>query len=259
LIVTFYGIKNEQDSEAVNKLAEEIKQLYVKNGAPILHCDNMMVALRNFSFLKDETFKATVLDRVREDTTEFSKIWRLHTYAWCCGSVLALPGDYVECGVHMGLYSSVMLSRVDLAAAGKKIYLYDTFEGLDDRYASNREQVQADPSYQISDWEQRVRATFAEWPHAIVVKGAVPDILSDTAPDQVAFLHLDMNAAEAEIAALDFFENRLVPGATILIDDFGRLEHYEICEAMMGWFDKRNLPILEMPTGQGMVTWWPAS
>jgi O-methyltransferase len=251
----FYGIEDSGDSAAVEQYANAIKQLYQKHQAPILHCDNMMVAFRNFSFLKDREFVETVLAQTIENDTEFSKVWRLHTYNWCCSNALAMAGDLVECGVHRGLYSSVMLSHVDLAAKGKRIFLYDTFDGLDDRYSTERERDQAEVSYQIENWEQSVRERFSQWPHAIVIKGPVPDILNDTAPDKVAFLHLDMNAAAAEIAALDFFQERLVTGAQILLDDFGRLENMEIYPAMQDWFEQRNLPILELPTGQGLVIW----
>ena len=251
----FYGIEDPEDSDAATGHADAIKLLYKKNEIPLLHCDNMMISFRNFTFLKDKSFVDNVLNRVQENDTEFSKIWRLHTYVWCCTNALNLPGDLVECGVHKGLYSSVMLSQIDLSAKGKKIYLYDTFTGLDERYSTPRERDQAEVSYQIESWEQDVRKTFSEWPQAIVVKGAVPESLAETAPDQVAFLHLDMNAAAAEIAALDFLEPRLVNGAQILLDDFGRLENKEICPAMQSWFGKRNLPILELPTGQGLVVW----
>ena len=49
----------------------------------------------------------------------------------------------------------------------------------------------------------RVRANFSEWPKAIIVQGAVPDVLPTLDIDVLAFLHLDMNCAAPERAALE--------------------------------------------------------
>jgi len=258
----FYGLPDQEDMETVLQHVAEIRSLYKKHDLPILAGDNMLIAVRAMSFLQDDSFVQAVNDRVagmgrKLGGGEPNKIWRLHTYVWCCRNALALDGDLVECGVHMGLYSGVMLSLVDLVAADKKIYMYDTFSGLDENFSNERERTQTAAVYQIPDWEQTVRDSLAKWPHAIVVKGTVPDSLEGTAPEKVAFLHLDMNAAEAEVAALGFFESRLTPGAIILLDDFGRLEHLEIFLTMKAWFEERKLPILELPTGQGLVVWRP--
>jgi len=257
-----YGLPDQEDMDAVLDHVAEIRNLYKKHNLPVLAGDNMLVAVRTMSFLQDKRFVRAVDERIAGMGSDLgggepNKVWRLHTYVWCCKNALALVGDLVECGVHMGLYSGVMLSLVDLVAVNKKIYMYDTFTGLDENYSNERERKQTAEVYQIPDWEQTVRDSLAKWPHAIVVKGTVPDSLEDTAPDKVAFLHLDMNAAEAEVAALNFFEERLTPGAIILLDDFGRLEHVEIFLAMKAWFDDRYLPILELPTGQGLVVWRP--
>jgi hypothetical protein len=37
---------------------------------------------------------------------------------------------------------------------------------------------------------------------------------------QVAYLHLDMNCAPPEVAALTYFWDRLVAGAPVLLDDY---------------------------------------
>jgi hypothetical protein len=255
----FYGLPDQQDMQAVQEHSAAIRALYGKHNLPILGCDNMLVALRNFSFLQDVEFVTAVRDRATgeggQNDVDVNKIWRLHTYTWCCRNALAIDGDLVECGIHMGLYSGVMLALVDLVAAGKKIVMYDTFSGLDERFSTSRERRQTEDVYQIENWEQSVRNSFTAWPHAEIIMGAVPDALEGTAPDQVAFLHLDMNAAEAEVAALEFFQSRLTPGAQILLDDYGRIENLEIFTAMKDWFGERNLPILELPTGQGLVTW----
>jgi hypothetical protein len=51
----------------------------------------------------------------------------------------------------------------------------------------------------------RVRAKFFERPNAVVIQGTVADILPGANLDRVAFLHLDLNCAYPERAALEYF------------------------------------------------------
>ena len=67
------------------------------------------------------------------------------------------------------------------------------------------------------------------------------------------FLHLDLNAGEAEIKALDTLFDRVNEGGIILLDDYGRLEHNQLFSNHNDWFANKGYRILELPTGQGMV------
>jgi predicted O-methyltransferase YrrM len=89
-------------------------------------------------------------------------------------------------------------------------------------------------------------------PNIQVIKGRVPEILREGCPDQIAFLHIDMNSAVAEIAALDFLYDRITPGGVIVFDDFGWFSAVEQHHAERRWMTARGLHILEMPTGQGL-------
>ncbi len=65
----------------------------------------------------------------------------------------------------------------------------------------------------------RVRANFAEWPHAVLIQGAAPQVLGTPELGPVAFLHLDTNCALPEDRALEFFWPRLSPDGVVLFDD----------------------------------------
>ena len=94
---------------------------------------------------------------------------------------------------------------------------------------------------------------FAIYPNVQVVKGVVPEIFETTVPERIAFLHLDLNAGAAETSALDYLAPRLCDGAMVLLDDFGRLEMLELCQAHLEWWGRHGHMILELPTGQGLV------
>ena len=64
----------------------------------------------------------------------------------------------------------------------------------------------------VTDLE-RVRANYSEWPNVEIVQGIVPEVLPTIPVKSVAFLHIDMNCAYPERAALEHFWDLLSPGA----------------------------------------------
>ncbi len=85
------------------------------------------------------------------------------------------------------------------------------------------------------------------------MQGAVPDSFSQAIPEKIAYLHLDMNSAQAEIGALEHLYDRVSPGGLILLDDFGWVCNLDQTLAEMRFMALRNQPILELPTGQGLI------
>jgi len=255
--MAFYGIP-EEDRKKVMEHTLAIIEIYQRNNQTVLNADNMLLAMRSTRFMSDADFNEAIQLYCHDAdgvllNNNITKFWRLHVYTWCCEQALKLDGDLVECGVHMGLYSLVMMKTLKFANSGRNMVLYDTFEGLSEEFSSAGERALVAGVYDIPDWEKQVRESFSVYQNASVIKGNVPEVLADTAPDRVSFLHLDMNAASAEIAALEFFWPRLVPGAIILLDDYGRAENLEIGEAHETWFGDKGMKILELPTGQGFV------
>ena len=257
--MSFYGLPPEEMAKAMEHINAAI-EIYTRNEQSVLAVDNMLIARRVMSFMRDEKFNNIIRKHCyeadgTEKPTDLVKIWRLHVYSWWAQNALRIEGDLVECGVHMGLYSLIMLEFLSAFPEGKSIFLYDTFEGLDDNLSTERERAQTEGVYEIEDWHEIVSQRFSAYPYAKVIKGRVPDILADTAPEKVSFLHLDMNAASAEIGAIDYFQDRLTPGAIVLMDDYGRMDHVELHLALRDWFAAAERPIVELPTGQGLALW----
>ena len=98
-----------------------------------------------------------------------------------------------------------------------------------------------------------MRANFAEWPNAIVVQGAVPDVLPAVDASSIAFLHLDMNCAYPERAALEYFWDRLSPGAFVLLDDYAYHGFESQAEAIDAVARSLGFDVLSLPTGQGLI------
>ena len=93
---------------------------------------------------------------------------------------------------------------------------------------------------------------FAPYPNIRVIQGSVPEILKAGAPEKVAFLHLDMNSADAEDGALRFFYDRLAPGAMVVFDDYGWRAYREQKLVADEFMEEVGGQIMELPTGQGL-------
>ena len=71
--------------------------------------------------------------------------------------------------------------------------------------------------------------------------------------EKIAFLSLDMNTRDPEIAAAECFWDRLVSGAAIVLDDYGWRKHVEQKRAFDEFARKRGVQVLSLPTGQGLI------
>lgn len=187
--------------------------------------------------------------------------WRVHVALWVAATAVRLPGDFLECGVNAGFVSSAIMRRLDWKNIPKRFYLIDTFCGpITAQYSSQEieagrlalaEKTISSGGY-VTDME-RVRRNYAEWPNATVIQGAVPEILPEVPVDRVAFLHLDMNCAYPERAALEFFWTRLTPGALVLFDDYSYFGCEQQAESIDAATAKLGVSVLSLPTGQGLV------
>jgi len=178
--------------------------------------------------------------------------WNLQTVLWAVQRAKQLDGEFMELGVFKGHTTLFCADYVGFADWPKRWYLYDTFEGIPDE--------QVDPGWEdvsrrvytgLFSFEE-VRDRFSPFPNIEVIKGRVPDVLAQTCPDKIAFLHMDLNSSTAEVQALDAVYDRLVSGAMVVFDDYGwsvaRAQH----DAENAWFAQRGERILPLPTGQGL-------
>ncbi len=105
----------------------------------------------------------------------------------------------------------------------KKIFLFDTFEGLPEPTAD-------DPAA-AHEWVGKCRGGLDEVQelfdklsisdYAVFVKGTFDQTLQGNAPSQIALLHLDADWYESTRVCLDALWDRLVPGGIMQVDDYG--------------------------------------
>jgi len=216
--------------------------------------DDGLVTAHNADFVHEPRFAAAYAAGKGTGSWTFGDLtWRAYVVCWAAERGANLEGDFVECGVNRGGYALSVIKYVDFGNLSKKFFLLDTYEGVLQRYISPEE---AAHGVRVGEYEpcyDAVLKTFAPYSNVEIIKGAVPETLPLVGTDQIAFLSLDMNTRDPEIAAAECFWDRLVSGAAIVLDDYGWRKHLEQKRAFDEFAEKRGVQVLSLPTGQGLI------
>lgn len=228
------------------------------------NADCLMTWERNLDSLASPRFTAAYqagmgtghkIGRPSGSTTDTHIEWRTYVCCWAAEHATGLAGDFVECGVNTGIYSKAICEYLGFGELDRRMFLFDTFQGIPPEQMSDGERKArtAENRDFYEDCYDQVVANFAPYPNVTLVKGRVPDSLADVTIDKVAYLSIDMNVAEPEVAALTHFWDRLTPGALVVLDDYGWTNYREQYDAMNTLAAKLGTSILTLPTGQGLI------
>ena len=239
----FFGVNDERVLAVLQELARVVGGGDPRG--PWFLADNLITYGHSRGFLTEQRFVAAVLAS-HPEPTECAIVWRTHTLCWAAESVAKLPGDYVECGTYQG-YSAEVLMHFTGGLSGRRLWLYDLFDPSGSAGEGHRLPAHA------PELAAKVRAQFQRWHNVVVTQGKVPDVLATAAPDQIAFLHIDMNNAEAERGALEMLFDRVAAGGLIVFDDYGWTGYRAQKDSADDFMRLRGLSVLELPTGQGLV------
>jgi hypothetical protein len=217
-------------------------------------------SVHNHEFMRDENFQRAYDRGVSASGRDYQWHWRVHVGLWAAASAAKLAGDFVECGVNRGFMSSAIMNLLQWDSTGRKFYLLDTFSGIDERYVFPHEKavIMEENAKKIARGAytfdvQAVRDNFSEWKNAEIVVGPIPETLSAIKSKQIAFLHLDLNCSLPEVATMEALWDRLTAGAFVLLDDYAYLGYRSQKLGVDAFAQSRNIPVLSLPTGQGLI------
>lgn len=249
--------------KALLKAAASTAYWVIKRVAPVAYAQDGLATVHSHAFLADPRFKAAYARGLAAIGTcdDYEWHWRIHVGLWAASLAAKLSGDFVECGVNKGFLSSAVMHYLDWNTLEKSFYLLDTFDGVDERLLNAKEIASGAreknahnlrAGFYVGDIAEVTR-NFAEWHNVHIVQGSVPESLPRAAPRQVAYLHIDMNCAAPEVAAIEFYWDRLVPGAVVLLDDFAYFGFEAQKAAMDAFARSKGVQICSLPTGQGLL------
>lgn len=136
-----------------------------------------------------------------------------------------IAGDVVECGSAQGGSAALMALTLRRMGAQRKLWLFDTFEGLPAPSSH-------DPDFEIADLFtgtcvgtlDEVRELFQRLQVADnvdFVKGLFQETLPVTPVARIAVLHIDGDWYESVKICLDCLYDKVVSGGVIQFDDYG--------------------------------------
>lgn len=213
--------------------------------ASVFFGDNLFTFARNLSFLDIPEFMEA-FEKNCPTPIERAVIWRVAVMAWAVEAGLRREGDLVECGCGRGQNARVLVDYLKLGNSTKEFYLYDMFN-------HSGETAHQQQSFHSPELFGEVQQRFADVPNVHVIQGRVPDILKERSPEKIAYLHIDMNNVDAEMGALEMLFDRVVPGAIVILDDYGWQGFRDQKLAEDPWLAAKGYRVLELPTGQGLV------
>jgi hypothetical protein len=217
------------------------------------YCDDGLITSHNSDFLTDPLFvEAYRLGKSTGSWGDSDLEWRAYVACWAANRGKSLDGDFVECGVNRGGLSRTVMHHIGFKdMTCRKFYLLDTFCG----FPESLRHLAAKPNLdEYRECYQCAVETFKDFSNVVLIRGQVPETLNRVSSDRLCYLSLDMNCAEPEIAAAEFFWDKLVGGAVILLDDYGYSEAYRRQKQAFDNFAKlRGVQVLLLPTGQGLI------
>jgi O-methyltransferase len=232
---------------------------------PTYHWDGLAVWEKSTDFLKDPKFvhayqrgmhSGHKIGRPKDSTLDIHIEWRIHILCWAADAARHLQGDFVDCGVNTGIFSLAICDYIDFNKTGKNYFLFDTYDGIPEEQISPAERAlgrHLENQTMYEDCFEVAKRNFAPFPKAQLVRGVIPQSLNTVAIDKVAFLSIDLNIAEPERAALEYFWDKLVPGAPVVFDDYGWRSYHAQKAALDAFAKAHDCSIATLPTGQGLL------
>ncbi|KQU69669.1 hypothetical protein ASE08_28320 [Rhizobacter sp. Root16D2] len=208
--------------------------------------DNLLTWGRNMSMLDDQPFVQAWQSNIESDADQ-AILWRRYVLACAAYHCVQLGGDFVECGAYTGVGMKTVIDYLGGREFPRTFWGYDLFEH-EEGMLHHSMQEHGEGLY------ARVQQKFADYPQVRLLKGMIPDVFADGCPERIAYLHIDLNQAPAEIAALDHLFDRMVPGGILILDDYEWSGPYRVQKlAEDVWFDSRQYRVMPLPTGQGLI------
>ncbi len=248
LITTFWPV---HDHNGVSIAAYPAKSWYVvpfphEKGVPFV-ADNLATA-NSFLFREMKGFAAALSvaeSRWVADSPPRDISWRLHIALWATrlASQLNPGGDFLELGTGRGFIAAGICAhaRLENRQPPPRFFLVDRFK------------QSKNPIFSYTEDLNEVVDFFTAYEEVQIIEGDAPLCLSELPGETLAFVHIDLNDASAEISSLEHLTSRFVTGTVLLFDDTGQPGREEQLLAHLAFADRLGRSLLLLPTGQSLV------
>ncbi len=250
-----------------NKIIDKIRSRRSRHMQTHYKGDGVGVRGKNMDFLHDPKFVAAWDSMLEGNHGEFRNKkwfkgrvpdvrWRAHLNCWAAHSALKLDGDFVECGTATGFQAATVCNYLDFQNVDKSFFLFDTFAGIpvsDELTEKERTYAQKSNKNAYFDCYSAAEENFSPWSNVQLLRGILPGTLLDASINKIAYLHIDLNNASAEMETIQELWGCITAGAPIILDDYAFRGHEDQYAAWNKFSIKYEHPIFTLPTGQGLM------
>jgi len=203
----------------------------------------------NKSFIDDPLFLNGYNTAVKNIGNDYRIPWRVHQAIWAAHHCLNVKGDFVELGTGKGFIMQAVLASIpNWNKLDKQVWLYDTFKkfSLTGKGKAIHDQYYADDL-------QSVQSYFSKWNKINFIQGDILMSIIDTSPEEISFLHVDLNDGEVEVEILKKIFHKISRSGIILLDDYANLGEENSYRLHNIFFANFGYRILTTPSGQGII------
>jgi len=163
--------------------------------------------------------------------------------------------NFVECGVGDGMSAFFALNEMKKNINFKdcKMYLYDSWSSMQKNDLTSSELSNVGRYHNLS--MDKTKNNLSEFSSKLIFHpGYIPQSFSDLteSPQEIIYLHIDLNATKPTIGALDFFYPKIVKGGIILFDDYGNTGYPDTKIQVDKFFQDKSGILMKSPTGQAI-------
>ena len=238
-----------QSQILTGKLSENISELALKLGGDTFLSDGMLLWARELGWMNDQDFIES-LSLAKPQSHELEICWRTHVLCWAAMQAEKVKGNFFEFGCFKGFSGFVIrhyCRKVFEAMRNREYYWFDLF--ID---SNTEKKLKLDHS----NSEKIARGRGSQFDNINLIKGDIIDTyLKDTnyKNKTVAFAHFDLNNFEIESKVIEHVMTKVNSRSVLIFDDFGMCPFKRQNTAYREFFKQLSIPILELPTGQGVV------
>jgi len=200
----------------------------------------------SYQLIHDFGIKPDVIVRKFVENTVNARIQFLESFAQIVYKNY-ITGSIAEVGVFRGEFAKVMNKQF----FDRKCYLFDTFEGFDERdFTGVDGQINYKPGMFSNTKVQLVLEKLPNLDNCVIKKGYFPDTFDLPENELFCFVHLDADLYMPIKAGLEIFYPRMVKGGIISIHDYFDPNYPGPMKAVDEFVKKTNLSVF--PIGDGI-------
>ncbi|WP_211147053.1 TylF/MycF/NovP-related O-methyltransferase [Paenibacillus dokdonensis] len=233
----FHSLENELN-EKINKMANYTNfNLFTKREIESFHLCNMNLIGRERKVdLNDKS-----VDYVRLSSLELIAE-EIHAKN--------ITGNVAELGVYKGGFAK----HINKVFNNRKLYLFDTFEGFDERDISyDIEENFSVKTTQFIDTSIDLVLSKMEYPENVIVKKGYFPQTSEELEDQFAFVSIDTDLYKPIYDGLNYFYPRLAVGGYIFVHDYNNSIFKGAKEAVREFCSENSIPYVPISDNLGTV------